>query len=331
MILVYISLSATLLFRINSNYGKSMILHFFKAGVDRIRAALSRTRSLLGAKLRLLFSGAIDASTLDKLEEILYEADLGVETASFLTEKVRSAYEQNPKLNSEELIDIVRQELLKILKQQSSDLKLVSPGPLVILIVGVNGSGKTTSVAKLANLLQKDSHKVLLGAADTFRAAAVEQLEIWSQRLSLDIVKGHFKSDPAAVTFDAVTAGKARQADVVIIDTAGRLQTKTHLMQELDKVKRSCNKVIPGAPHETLLVLDATTGQNAIDQAKIFHSFTPITGLILTKLDGTAKGGIVVAIQRQFGIPIKFIGIGEGLEDLTPFDADAFVNSLFEN
>jgi fused signal recognition particle receptor len=198
------------------------------------------------------------------------------------------------------------------------------------LIVGVNGNGKTTSVAKLANRFKINKKNVLIAAADTFRAAAVEQLDIWAQRLKVDIVKGTSHSDPAAVTFDAVQAGKSRKTDVVIIDTAGRLHTKIPLMQELAKIKRSCQKVIPNSPHETLLVLDATTGQNAIDQAKVFNEFTPITGIILTKLDGTAKGGIVISIQRQLGIPIKFIGVGEGLEDLEPFDAQNFVNALFD-
>jgi fused signal recognition particle receptor len=289
-----------------------MILNFLKTGYDKISTALSKTRAVLGSKIRSLFKGSINADKLEQLEEILYEADLGVETASELTAKIKAAYAENPTLDSEAFIKLIREELLSILKKQPSTLVQTDIQPAVILVVGVNGSGKTTSVAKLANLLQKEGKKVLLGAADTFRAAAIEQLEMWAHRLHIDIVKGHARSDPAAVAFDTVTAGKARNADIVIVDTAGRLHTKAPLMQELEKVKRSCNKVVSGAPHETLLVLDATIGQNALEQVKIFHSFTPITGLILTKLDGTAKGGIAIAIQKKFGIPIKFIGMGEG-------------------
>jgi fused signal recognition particle receptor len=200
----------------------------------------------------------------------------------------------------------------------------------VMLIVGVNGSGKTTSLAKLAHLLHSAGKKVLIGAADTFRAAAIDQLELWAKRIGVDIVKHQSHSDPSAVAFDAISAAKARGAEAVLIDTAGRLHNKTDLMHELAKIRRVCDKVCPGAPHETLLVLDATTGQNAIDQANTFHQFTPLTGLILTKLDGTAKGGIVVAIQRQLGLPIKFIGTGEGIDDLQPFDPQQFVKALFE-
>ncbi len=220
-----------------------------------------------------------------------------------------------------------------MLRQIPSGLEEVSAArmPAIFLIVGVNGNGKTTSVAKLSHLLKQNNKKVLVAAADTFRAAAIEQLETWAEKLKIDIVKGAPKSDPAAVTFDAIQAAKARGCDVVLIDTAGRLHTKTPLMQELEKIKRSCQKASSnGGPHETLLVLDATTGQNAIDQAKHFHKFTPLTGIILTKLDGTAKGGIIIAIQRELGIPIKFIGTGEQIDDMQPFDPQKFVESLFE-
>jgi fused signal recognition particle receptor len=219
-----------------------------------------------------------------------------------------------------------------LLGQYPSGLTKIAPEqlPMIILIVGVNGNGKTTSVAKLSHLLKQNGQKVLVAAADTFRAAAIEQLDTWAQRLQIDIVKGSPKSDPAAVAFDAVQAAKARHCDVVLVDTAGRLHTKTPLMQELEKIKRSCYKASLSGPHETLLVLDATTGQNAIDQAKHFHKFTPLTGIILTKLDGTAKGGIVVAIQRELAIPIKFVGTGEQIDDLQPFDPKNFVENLFE-
>jgi fused signal recognition particle receptor len=309
-----------------------MVLNFLKSSYQKVKGALSKTRSLLGNKIKLLFQGKIDADTLDSLEQLLYEADLGVETIGLLTQKVEAAYRSNPSIGSEGLLDVVRSEILNVLKQQPSQLAdFPSDGnPLVILIVGVNGNGKTTSVAKLSKKFIDGGKEVLIAAADTFRAAATEQLETWAHRLNVSIVKGVPQCDPAAVVFDALSAGKSRKVDAVIIDTAGRLHTKTNLMQELDKIKRTCHKVIPYAPHETLLVIDATMGQNAVEQAKIFNKFTPLTGIILTKLDGTTKGGIVVSIQRQLGIPIKFIGVGESLEDLEPFNADAFVTALFE-
>lgn len=306
-----------------------MVLKFIKASYANVKKVLAKTGSLIGSKLRSLFQGPVDETTLDKLEEILYEADLGVEYARELTEKVRQDLKKDPSITSDALIHGIRQEILHQLKAHTPSEEVMKT-PHVILIVGVNGNGKTTSIAKLAHHFHLAGKKVILGAADTFRAAAAEQLEIWAHRLKIDIVKGAPKSDPASVVFDTVSAGVSRNADIILIDTAGRLHTKIPLMQELEKIKRSCKKVIPASPHETLLVLDATTGQNAVDQARIFHKFTPITGLILTKLDGTAKGGAVIAIQRKLGIPIKFIGVGEGIEDLQPFDADAFVNALFE-
>lgn len=309
-----------------------MVFKFLKASYSNVKNALIKTGSLIGNKLRSLFQGKIDENTLDQLEQILYEADLGVQYAQELTAKVRESLKKDPSLDSEAIIANLREDILQNMRSLSSDLKDIpnTQAPFVILIIGVNGNGKTTSVAKLARRYQAEGKKVLIAGADTFRAAAMEQLAIWAQRLDVDMVKGNPKSDPAAVVFDALSAGKARNTDVVIVDTAGRLHTKIPLMQELEKIRRSCSKVLPDAPHETLLVLDATTGQNAIDQAKTFHRFTPITGLILTKLDGTAKGGIVLAIQKQLGIPIKFIGIGEGMDDLQPFDPEKFVNTLFE-
>jgi fused signal recognition particle receptor len=309
-----------------------MILNIFKTSYHKLKSALAKTSNFLGNRLRSLFSTPMSPETLEQLEQLLYEADLGVQASLELTNKIRDLHAQNPSLGPEELIIALRKEIVEILSQRSSALVEVpqSEMPMVILIVGVNGNGKTTSVAKLAKRFQDAGKKVLLAAADTFRAAATEQLEKWAHQLKIEIVKGNSKGDPAAVAFDAVTAAKARDVDVVIIDTAGRLHTKTHLMQELEKIKRSCKKVNAHSPHEILLVLDATTGQNAVDQAKIFHQYTPITGLILTKLDGTAKGGIVVSIQQQLGIPVKFIGLGENLEDLEPFNPEAFVNALFE-
>jgi fused signal recognition particle receptor len=248
-----------------------------------------------------------------------------------LTNRVREHFKKNPGATSEQLLQEIRQTLLKDLQKDAVDDRTeVSRGyPHVILVVGVNGNGKTTSVAKLAYRYKENGKKVVIAAADTFRAAAVEQLAAWANLLKIEIVKGHSKSDPAAVVFDAISAAKARQADVVIIDTAGRLHTKTPLMQELEKIRRVCCKVDAEFPQETLLVLDATTGQNALDQAKTFHQFTPLTGLILTKLDGTAKGGIVLAIHQKLNLPIRFIGVGEELKDLQPFDPKAFIEALF--
>lgn len=309
-----------------------MVLNFLKSSYKKLKDALAKTGSLLGNKLRNLFSRKIDESTLEQLEQLFYEADLGLQTSTELTQRVRDLYAKDPSLGPEGLLKAIRDETTALLSKHPTSLIEISKenSPLVILVVGVNGNGKTTSVAKLAKYFQNAQKKVLVAAADTFRAAAVEQLEIWAKRVGVDIVKGAPKSDPAAVVFDAITAAKARHADVVIIDTAGRLHTKTHLMQELEKIRRICNKVHPNSPHETLLVLDATTGQNAIDQARIFHQFAPVTGLVLTKLDGTAKGGIVVSIYRQLGIPVKFIGIGETIDDLEPFQPAAFANALFE-
>lgn len=306
------------------------MLKFFKSSFNKVKSALSRARSFLSKTLLSLFQGKISEQTLEELERLLYEADFGVQTSADLTNKIRELHKKHPEFKTEDYIQALKTEIIGILNKIPTELSTPKDSPQVILIVGVNGNGKTTSTAKLAHLFTQNGKKVLLGAADTFRAAAIEQLEMWAERAQVDIVKGTPKSDPAAVAFDAVTAGKSRHKDVVIIDTAGRLHTKTHLMQELEKIKRSCSKVIAGAPHETLLVLDATTGQNAIDQAKQFHQFTPITGIILTKLDGTAKGGIVIAIQRELGIPIKFIGTGEGMDDLQVFDIESFTSNLFE-
>lgn len=305
-----------------------MVLHFLKSGYNKVKDALSKTRAALSTKLHALFGGKLDEATLDRLEELLYEADLGVETASALTKHIQELHKNDPSLKGEALLEALKQEVLR--RIGNKEVEIASGHPTVILIVGVNGNGKTTSVAKLAKRLSQEGKKVMLGAVDTFRAAATEQLEMWAQKLNIEIVKGQAGSDPAAIAFDAVSAAKARGYDVVILDTAGRLHTKTPLMQELDKIRRSCAKVVPGTPHETLLVLDATTGQNAIEQAKIFNKFTPLTGLILTKLDGSAKGGIVVSIQQQLGIPVKFIGTGEGADDFLPFDPESYVQALFE-
>ncbi|HEY4832893.1 MAG TPA: signal recognition particle-docking protein FtsY [Waddliaceae bacterium] len=309
-----------------------MVLKFLKSSYQKVKQAFSKTSSLLGQKLRSLFQNKIDEVTLQHLEQLFYEADLGIQTSVALTIKVKEIYRNNPNLKGDDLIQEIRKEIVNLLSIQNLQMKEISPdaGPLVILIVGVNGNGKTTSVAKLARKFKESGQKVLIAAADTFRAAAIEQLEVWANRISVEIVKGASNSDPAAVVFDALTAAKARNVNVVLIDTAGRLHTRHDLMKELEKVKKVCQRVIPDSPHETLLVLDATVGQNAIEQAKIFHQHTPLTGLILTKLDGTAKGGIIINIQSQLNLPVKFIGIGESLEDLEPFDPIQFVQALFD-
>lgn len=309
-----------------------MVLQFFKSNYSKFKSALQRARSKFGEKIKSIFQGKIDETTLEELERHLYEADFGVHTAMELTNKIRELHQSHPSYKTADYLSALRTHLVDLLNQTPSGLIELPPDqlPLIILIVGVNGNGKTTSVAKLAHLFSQHHKKVLVAAADTFRAAAIHQLEIWAERLNVEIVKGSPKSDPAAVAFDAVQAAIARKSDLVMVDTAGRLHTKTPLMQELEKIKRSCRKASSHGPHETLLVLDATTGQNAIEQAKHFHKFTPLTGIILTKMDGTAKGGIVIAIQRELGIPIKFIGTGEGIDDLQPFDAEAFISSLFD-
>lgn len=309
-----------------------MVLQFLKSSYTKFKSALAEARSAFGNKMRSLFQGKIDANMLEQLEQLFYEADFGLQTAMELTQKVQELHKENPAAKPADYYSMLRKHLISLLEKHPSGLIEIASSqlPMVILIVGVNGNGKTTSVAKLAYLFKQNNKKVLIAAADTFRAAATEQLEMWAERLQIDIVKGQPKSDPAAVSFDAVQAAKARQCDVLLIDTAGRLHTKTPLMQELEKIKRSCNKAASSGPHETLLVLDATTGQNAIDQAKQFHKFTPLTGIILTKLDGTAKGGIVIAIQRELGLPIKFIGTGEQIDDLQPFDPKSFISSIFD-
>jgi fused signal recognition particle receptor len=306
---------------------------FLKSGYQKVKDALSKTRQLLGGRLKTLFGGKINEETFDQLEQILYEADLGSRCAAEFAEEVRTFLRKHPDAPTDNILAAMEAKAQAILdKPPTVHPKQPKPGePLVILIVGVNGSGKTTSLAKLAHQFQENGKKVLIGAGDTFRAAAIDQLGLWAQKLKLDLVKASPGSDPSAVAFDALTAAKARGCDVVLIDTAGRLQNKTDLMQELEKIKRVCHKVIPDSPHETLIVLDATTGQNAIDQTQIFNQFTPLTGIILSKLDGSAKGGIVLSIYDQFKIPVRWIGVGEGAEDLMPFDPHSYVKALFES
>lgn len=314
--------------RFNSKKERTaMIFSALKAGYQKVANALGKTGSRFGTALKGLFArGTVDAETLEQLEQLFFEADFGVALAQELTDKLKKR--RAKALSVEELLTEVHNDLVAELQRYPSALRWANKGPTVVALVGVNGNGKTTSAAKLAKRWHDEGKGVLLAAADTYRAAAIEQLELWAERLAIPIVKGLPKSDPSAVVFDALSAGVARSSDVVIIDTAGRLHTKTPLMQELEKLKRTCAKVITGAPHETLLVLDANNGQNGIDQARTFHRYLPLTGLIVTKLDGRAKGGVVFQIQRELAIPIKFIGVGESPDDLQPFDAAAFCSAL---
>jgi fused signal recognition particle receptor len=282
----------------------------------------------LGAKIRALFGQPLDEETFQKLEQLLYESDLGSKTAQDFTEDVRAFVRKNPEASTDEIVEAMRQHALKIL-QAPPKVQSAQGHPHVVLVVGVNGSGKTTSIAKLAKMYQQEGKSVLLATGDTFRAAAIDQLGVWAERLGTDIVKAKPGSDPSAVAFDALTAAKARSTDVVLTDTAGRLQNKTDLMQELEKVKRVCKKVIPDSPHEVILVLDATIGQNALDQAKVFHQFTPLSGIFLAKLDGSAKGGIILAIYEELGVPVRWIGTGEKAEDFALFDSEEYVRDLF--
>jgi fused signal recognition particle receptor len=298
----------------------------------KLKEGLQKTKAALGQRVRqvlAVFKG-LDEATLNQIEESLLGADIGVEATVQIMDALRQRHREGRIARSEDVLALIKSDLRERLGAAPPGLQLAPHPPTVILVVGVNGSGKTTSIAKLAGALQREGKKVLLAAADTFRAAAIDQLGIWSQRLGVELVHHQPGADPAAVAFDACEAAIARKVDVLIVDTAGRLQTKVNLMKELEKIRSVVARKVPGAPHETLLVLDATVGQNAISQAKHFHEATAITGLFLAKLDGTAKGGIVVAIHDQLKIPVKFVGVGEKLDDIEPFDPERFVEALFE-
>ncbi len=296
---------------------------------QRLKDGLSRTRQVLNTDIDKLFDGKrqIDDELLEELEEILITADIGVKTATDLIQRISEKF-SSKKLDSDGFKKALKQEILELLNVTVAVPVAVSR-PLVIMVVGVNGVGKTTTIGKLAARFVLDGKKVLIAAADTFRAAAVEQLAIWAERSGAEIVRHKPNADPAAVAFDGVEAAMARDMDVVIVDTAGRLHTRVNLMEELKKIRRSVSKKIPNAPHETLLILDATTGQNAISQARMFHESIGVTALALTKLDGTAKGGIVISICHDLKLPLKYIGIGESIEDLQLFNSEEFVNALF--
>ncbi len=309
--------------------------------LERLKKSVSKTKAALSETVDTIFLGErkIDPSILKDLETALLSADLGVKPTREILDAVREKMDRNALADATQLKREIKSHIIRILNTPvRPDVAAASgistsqngSGTRVIFIVGVNGAGKTTSIGKLANRLRQEGRSVVLCAADTFRAAAVEQLEIWAQRNSIEVIKQKSGADPAAVVYDAVAAAKARSSDVVIVDTAGRLHTKSNLMAELEKMKRTAAKVIPGAPHDVLLVLDATTGQNGLAQAREFTSTVGVTGIILTKLDGTAKGGIVVAISRELGLPIRFVGTGEQINDMVPFDAETYANSLFD-
>lgn len=273
----------------------------------------------------------IDRAALDRLEEGLLGADVGAELTMSLVERIEERIRSEKISKMDRLTEVLREETRALIPQRiAQGIEVSRAKPFVILVVGVNGTGKTTTIAKLATRWKNEGKSVILGAADTFRAAAIEQLQLWADRVGVDMVKHKAGSDPGAVAHDTITAAKARGTDVVLIDTAGRLHNKSHLMQELSKIRRVIEKELPGAPHETLLVLDGTTGQNGVSQAEAFLEAAKITGIVVTKLDGTAKGGVILSIMRQFEIPVKFVGVGEAADDLIPFDPQAYVDTLFE-
>jgi fused signal recognition particle receptor len=299
---------------------------------ERLKEAVTRTRENLAERIEDVVSigKEIDRSTLDDLEATLIGADLGTTTTREILGKLREKADRKQIQNVEELKRLLKEELLAILHAANTrPVEKVEDGPEVILVVGVNGTGKTTTIGKLAQVFRSQGKTVLLCAADTFRAAAIEQLEIWGERTGTEVIRTKPGSDPAAVLYDALKAASARHTDYVVVDTAGRLHTKTNLMAELEKMRRTAQRLIPGAPHEILLVMDATTGQNGLQQARQFTGAVGVTGIVLTKLDGTAKGGVVVAISRELGLPVRYVGIGEKPEDLLPFDSREFVDSLF--
>jgi len=299
----------------------------------RLRERLGKTRSSLVGRLDALFTGRrrIDQALLDELEEILITADLGVRTVQELLETVRAQADRHALEDAAALKRLLREEILAYLQSSEQPAELVMPeeGPFVIMVVGVNGVGKTTTIGKIAAKFTRSGQSVLLVAADTFRAAAIDQLKIWADRTGVEVVAREPGCDPSSVVFDAIDYGRAHHFDVILVDTAGRLHTRVNLMEELKKIKRVMGKRLPGAPHEVLLVIDATTGQNGVSQARLFNEAVGVTGLALTKLDGTAKGGIVVNICRELRIPVRFIGIGEQVDDLRDFDSKEFVDALF--
>ena len=300
---------------------------------ERLKIGLSKTRNNLGDKIDSLVKSTkkLDDEFFEELEDILIQADVGMNTSLELVSNIKTAVKKQKVKDPAEVTAFIQKEIANLLGVNPTPLNVSAEKPTIILVVGVNGAGKTTTIAKLAHRYKNENLKVLLAAGDTFRAGAIDQLQIWADRVGVELIKHQEGSDPGAVVYDAVSAARARQADVLIIDTAGRLQNKTNLMKEIGKVRKVIEREIPSAPHEVLLVLDATTGQNAISQARIFGEATGVTGIVLTKLDGTAKGGIIIAVVKEIDIPIKLVGIGESLEDLRDFSPQIFAQALFYN
>jgi fused signal recognition particle receptor len=300
--------------------------------LERLKAGIEKTRTGLVERLEDVVAGRkeIDADLLDELEYALITADIGVKATSEILESIRQRVDRKMVGDAGQIKLLIREHLLDVLESVDRPMARVTGPPAVVMVVGVNGSGKTTTIGKLANRFKAEGHSVLLCAADTFRAAAIEQLQVWGSRTTTEVIRQTAGADPSAVLFDALQAAQARKVDYVIVDTAGRLHTKTNLMAELEKMRRTAAKVVPTAPHEVLLVLDATTGQNGLEQARRFTETSGVTGIVLTKLDGTAKGGIVVAIARELNLPIRYVGVGEQADDLLPFEPDKFIASLFE-
>ncbi|PHQ81808.1 MAG: signal recognition particle-docking protein FtsY [Phycisphaera sp.] len=303
---------------------------FFKSVIGKLKSGLAKTRESFGGIVSMLTGKKLDEELIAEIEARLIRADVGVVAARNLTKGIRDAYTKGEMTKGEDALDYLKREIKAMWPKEDRQIRIAESGPTVILVTGVNGAGKTTSIAKLCKRFTDDDKTVLLGACDTFRAGAVRQLEIWAERLGVDIVKGQERSDPAAVAFDACAAGLARGVDVIILDTAGRLQTQAGLMDQLTKIRRVVEKKIPDAPHEVLLVLDATAGQNALRQAEGFTAAAGVTGIFLSKLDGTARGGMVVAIREQTDLPVKLIGVGETPDDIEPFEPDRFVEAMFE-
>lgn len=297
---------------------------------DRVKAGLEKTKNNFVKKVETIVIGyaEIDDDFLDDLEATMLTGDLGPKTTTYLMKEIRRGVTEGIINNTSEVMPFMEERIMEMLGAQEEQLTLHKPE--VILVVGVNGVGKTTTIAKLAHYYADQGKKVIIAAGDTFRAAASEQLSIWADRVGVSIVKHKEGADPAAVVFDACASAVAKEADLVIVDTAGRLHTKVNLMEELKKIGRVADKQIPGAPHQTLLVLDGTTGQNAVSQAKLFGEAVPVTGIVVTKLDGTAKGGVVISIKEELGVPVRWIGVGEQMDDLRPFNAREFANALFD-
>ena len=300
--------------------------------LDKLKTGLTKTRAALTKNLDNLVFGKknLDKELFEELAELLITADMGPQFAHDLINDVKERMSRNELQNAAEIKKIMQERMVGILKQIQMPMTITQGQPFVIMAIGVNGSGKTTTIGKLANLLQSDGHEIMLVAADTFRAAAIEQLEVWGSRVKAPVIRQKINADPAAVVFDAMAKVKAGYRGVIIVDTAGRLHTRVNLMEELKKIKRVIGKELPGAPHEILLVLDATTGQNAVIQAKIFKEEIGASGIVLTKLDGTAKGGVVIRIASELALPVRYIGVGEGLEDLRVFESNDFVSALLE-